>query len=98
VAAAVAVVVVYTFLFGDSGYLRQRALERELSALDQDIEALRREGQELAGVVAGLEEGGVEIERLGRERLGLIRPGEVSYRLVPMDNNGWSLDTKELNQ
>ncbi|MCU0610471.1 MAG: septum formation initiator family protein [Candidatus Eisenbacteria bacterium] len=84
----------YTFLFGDTGYLRERAMKRELAALDQEIELLRKQGEELRTVAGGLREGGIEIERIGRERLGMVRPGEVSYRLVPMDKDGWSLDRR----
>ncbi len=93
VAGGVAGVVAYTFVFGESGYLRERALRRELRSLRQEIHALREEAKELHGVVRGLQEGGVEIERIGREQLGLVRPGEVTYRLVPIRPHGSALDT-----
>lgn len=98
VAAACAGVLVYTFLFGDTGYLRERSLRREMRALDREIEALQKEGVELHGVLASLRDGGIEIERIGRERLGLIRPGEITYRLVPMEQKGWSLDKEDAIQ
>ncbi|MBN1422931.1 septum formation initiator family protein [Candidatus Fermentibacteria bacterium] len=92
VAVAIAGLLAYAFLLGDRGYLQERALRREMAALDEEIEALRLETAQVQEVVSGLQAGGIEIERIGRERLGLVKPGEITYRLVPMDSEGWGLD------
>ena len=72
----------FFYLPGLSRYqeLRQEEerLERELADLDRDIKSLREE-KEL------LEKDQAYLEKVIREELGLVRPGEMVYKLVPKD-------------
>ncbi len=90
---AASVFFIYVFLFGDRGFLRERQVRREIAALEEEIEVLQWEGEELQAVITELETGGPEVERIGREQIGLIKPGEVSYRLVPVAKDGWVVDS-----
>jgi len=84
---------IYVFLFGDRGFLRERQVRREIAGLEEEIEVLEWEGEQLKAVITELETRGPEFERIGREQIGLIKPGEISYRLVPAAKDGWVIDT-----
>jgi cell division protein FtsB len=69
-----------------------------MQALEVVIDTLQREGEELEAAIAEIEAGGPEVERLGREQLGLIKPNEVTYRLVPAGKTEPGLDTEKKNR
>lgn len=52
--------------------------QRQVEAAAADLAALREENQELRARRDSLETP-VEIERLAREKLGYVRPGEIAY-------------------
>ena len=56
--------------------LEEERLSRELTQLDEEIRLLRKE-KEL------LQKDQDYLERVIREELGLVRPGEMVYKLVP---------------
>ena len=78
----IALLVLFAFLYlpGLSRYyaLRQEELrlEKELGALDREIKGLKEE-KDL------LEKDQEYLEKVIREELGLVRPGEMVYKLVP---------------
>ncbi len=55
--------------------------EQELAELRQEIEVLRVRAEALATDPA-------ELERIAREKYGMIRDGEVLYRVVPPEEAG----------
>lgn len=57
------------------GRERVRGLERSVAALDAEIDRLELRRDDLRDPA--------NIERLAREQLGFVRPGEVPYTLVP---------------
>lgn len=66
-------------VFGDQGLFRIRSLGRDrallegrIAAVDRDVAALRRQLQDLR-------EGRSSYELAAREKLGLVKPGEVVY-------------------
>ena len=63
--------------------LRTRA-ERETEAVE--LERLRQANDSLKALVDSLESDPVLLERLARERFGMIRDGEVLYRFAPGDS------------
>ena len=67
------------YLPGLSKYLKfktkERALDEQIAKVEREIEALREEEQLLKSDVGRLEE-------VVREELGLVRPGEVVYKVV----------------
>jgi cell division protein FtsB len=50
--------------------------------LKNRIEALQRENEKLRQQITKLEGDPAEVERLAREQLGLVKPGEVVYEFV----------------
>jgi cell division protein FtsB len=72
-------------LWGDHGYFHNRALERERaklkrasSQLDEEVRIVQQRLAEAAGDP-------FELERIARERYGLVRPGEAVYRFKTPD-------------
>jgi len=78
----IGLLILFAFLYlpGLSRYfeLRQEEhrIERELAGLERQIQALKEE-KEL------LEKDKEYLEKVIREELGLVRPGEMVYKLVP---------------
>lgn len=95
---AVLGILVYVFVFGENGFLRERQLRNDMQALGREIDDLQHDGEELEAAIAEIEAGGPEVERLGREQLGLIKKNEVTYRLVPTGKTGRGLDSGEKNR
>lgn len=72
----------YAAFGGEYSLLEVREIRREMEAKTAELERLRAEADSLRGRVAALENDPVAIERLARERFGMIRDGEVLYRFV----------------
>jgi cell division protein FtsB len=69
-----------TAVFGDGGVLALRRLRGEVAALRQAVEALEAENARLTQAIAELRDDPAVIERIAREELGLVRPGERVLR------------------
>ena len=80
VTAAVCAALVATILFGSRGVLRLHALTTDEAAIKQRIGALLEENQRLRTQLHALRTDDRYLERLAREQLGFVRPGEVVYR------------------
>jgi cell division protein FtsB len=61
-------------------------LKRDRAAAEQELVKTRRETDSLRAEARKLENDPATIERVARERFGMIRPGETLYRFVPMDS------------
>ena len=72
----------YAAFGGEYSLFEVREIRREMEAKTAELERLRAEADSLRGRVAALENDPVAIERLARERFGMIRDGEVLYRFV----------------
>jgi cell division protein FtsB len=64
-------------LFGDRGLLVLLKVRQEIEALDQEIAMLRAENQMILEEIRSLKTSPLAVERLARENLGLVKPGEV---------------------
>jgi cell division protein FtsB len=67
-------------LLGDNGALALWRLRGEIGALQQEVRTLEAENARLARAIAELRENPAVIERIAREELGLVRPGERVLR------------------
>ena len=77
------VIAAYFALFGgEYSLLELRRLRSDLAAEQMRLEAARAEIARLEARVDSLENDSATIERIARERYGLIRPGERLYRFV----------------
>jgi cell division protein FtsL len=74
----IAVVVTAAGIFPFRQILGQRD---SVSLAERQLEALQDENRRLEAEIAALQTP-EEVERLARERFGLVRPGEISYAVV----------------
>jgi cell division protein FtsB len=76
----------YFALFGgDYSLLELRRIKRELEQERARLEVAEAEAARLRARVDSLENDSATIERIARERWGLIRPGERLYRFEESD-------------
>ncbi len=66
-------------LFGDRGVLHLMTERERALRLTSEVEELRAENGRLAAEIQALREDPRAIERLAREELGLVRPGETLF-------------------
>lgn len=86
----------YFALFGgDYSYFELRRVRREQAAEQQRVEQSRAEVEALKARQDSLLHDSATIERIARERYGLIRDGERLYRFVEdsADSSGRRADT-----
>jgi cell division protein FtsB len=64
-------------LFGDRGFIEMLKARQQLQALEHEIRDTKVENQRLLEEIRALKTSPLAIERLAREKLGLVKPGEV---------------------
>jgi len=79
-AAIVSAALVGAVVFGSHGLLHLRALKSEERAISQRIAGLLLESRQLRYRLQRLRSDDRYLERLAREELGFVRPGEIVYR------------------
>ncbi len=72
----------YALFGGDYGYFEVRRLEKERAAEQSRLQELRQELKQLRSRTDSLQHDSATLERLAREKYGLIRKGERLYRFV----------------
>lgn len=72
----------YRLWFGSGGNHEVAALQEQVEQQLRQNEGLRDRNAALAAEVADLKSGEAAIEERARAELGMIRPGEVFYRVV----------------
>ena len=82
IAAAAAIAVWGTVAFVGQ-YARTYALAQQAALLDQRRQALVAQNERLREEIQRLQTDNVYIEHLARTELGLVRPGEIEFMLVP---------------
>ena len=81
--AGVVLVLVYVFLFGDYGVYRIWKQRQEIAQLERRIEELRLQKEELDRQIHFLKSDPQYIEKIAREEYGLVKEGEILYKMVP---------------
>ena len=71
--------------WGDGGRRAVSALDAQVGALERENGGLRQRNDALAAEVEDLKSGEAAVEERARSELGMIRPGEVFYRVVDRD-------------
>ena len=78
--------VYYAVFGGEYSLLELRNARNEMARQERELTRLRREVDSLRAWVDSLQNDSATLERLARERFGMIRDGEVLYRLAePQD-------------
>lgn len=68
-----------SFLFGQMGMLNALKLKRTHAQIRQEIVFLKKENEGLTGKIEALKSDPHYIESLARNRLGLVKEGELIY-------------------
>ena len=69
----------YEFVGGDYGVYRIRNQRRQIAFMEAEIQKIRTDNEALRRHVARLENDPATIEKIARERYGMIKPGETVY-------------------
>ena len=69
-------------VLGDHGLLHLRRLQGEQTALDQTAVQLQQRNEALRERIQRLQSDDRYIEQLAREQIGLVKPGEIIYRVT----------------
>jgi len=77
------IVAVPLLVLDPRGLPRYRALRDELFEIERTNERTREEVRRLQAEIAGLESDERAIERIARDELGLVRPGEIVFQFPP---------------
>ncbi len=80
---AVALVVLLYVLLNNQGVIQRIRLEREKKELLQKIQVLEKEQIQLQEQSKALEGDKKAIEKVAREKYGMVREGEKVYRIAP---------------
>lgn len=78
-----AVFCVYLVLAGESGLYQIRHRSRQIQALEREIEGLKAQNANLEQEVALLQDDLATIERIARERYGMVKKNESVYMVYP---------------
>lgn len=85
---AFAFVLLVLSVFGKQGVFKIRLLERDRVVLEQKVRDTERDNDALRRQLREMKEGRASYELAAREKLGLVKPGEVVYdfRSNPLDS------------
>jgi cell division protein FtsB len=64
-------------VFNDKGAMQVRAQAKKLTAIEDEIQKLEAENKKLNSEIQALRTDSTTVERLAREELKLVKPGEV---------------------
>lgn len=77
---------VFALLGGEYSTMDWISLRRQAARERVEVEALKAAIDSLQALALRVERDPAEQERVAREEYGMIRPGEILYRLVPADS------------
>ena len=80
---ALVVAALATLGYGGQSFARVWQMKQEVESLEREIAGLRVETAELSAAVARLRSDPDSIEKVAREALGLVKPGERVLKLPP---------------
>jgi cell division protein FtsB len=75
----------YRLWFGEGGTREDAALRAQVARQQAENLALRQRNEALAAEVDALKAGGEAVEERARSELGMVRDGEVFYRVIEQD-------------
>ena len=75
--------IIIVAIFHEDGILTVHEFENELIQFKANNESLKKENQKLRYEIDALKTDPFAVEILAREKLNMVRPGEIVYLLVP---------------
>jgi cell division protein FtsB len=77
-------------IFGAHGFLAMRRIQREILKVRADLRRLSEENSDLGQEVKELKSDPYKIEKIARDELGMVRPGEIIIKIpqprMPIEN------------
>lgn len=89
-----AALLAYVFVFSRHGYLRRHELGRENERLRLELQEMRAENARLREELSRLDDPEA-VEKLAREKLGLVKEGDKVYRFVEKDKKREKAEEKD---
>ena len=89
-----AALLAYVFIFSRHGYSRRRELASENDRLRLELQEMRAENARLREELSRLDDPEA-VEKLAREKLGLVKEGEKVYRFVEKDKKRENAEEKD---
>lgn len=83
--ATLCVVLLGLGIFGNNGIITYRELKRSYVELQSKVSAIEEENKRLAEEIYLLKNDPSYIERIAREELGMVKPGEVIFHVRKED-------------
>lgn len=80
VTSLISAYMIYAFIFSDLGLLRYITIKKEYNSLRSRISQLKEKNKKMEEEIKALKIDPEYIESLAREKLGLVREGEIIYR------------------
>ena len=77
IAALAVVVAVGIGVYGGTGVIRVRAMQKEIRQLERELTTLRAQTEKLTATIDKLRHDPAYIEKLAREDLGYVREGDT---------------------
>jgi cell division protein FtsB len=81
--AVALILFVVAAVFGDHGLVHLRELQQARRQLEDVAFQLQQRNEQLRQRVRRLQSDDLFLEKLAREQLGMVKPGEIVYRLTP---------------
>lgn len=75
------------FLFSTKGFVSRLRIDGEVQETQERVIALQRDIQQLTRERDRLQHDSKAIEHVARETHGMVKPGEIVYRIVPAEEN-----------
>lgn len=72
----------FVIVFGNRGLRDNYVMRERLAALNKANQDISRENKELAGTIALLKDDLIYIERVARNELGMVKKGDLVYRIA----------------
>lgn len=72
----------FVIVFGNRGLRDNYVMRERLAALKKTNQDISRENKELAGTISLLKDDLVYIERVARNELGMVKKGDLVYRIA----------------
>lgn len=74
------IALLYSFLFGNMGYLKYRELKKNEERLLTEINQIAKNNNSLKQEIDLLKKDQVYLEKYAREKFGLVKPGEMIFQ------------------
>jgi cell division protein FtsB len=81
--AGIIILAILVFLFGNRNFHSVLILREKLDKLNMEISKLKQDNTRLEEELRMVKESPEYFEDLARKKLGMIKPGETKYKIVP---------------